>query len=685
MKHNKPISIVLFFTLALSFTFFTAACDLTGSDPKIEAVITIVDQAPPIGVPVELDGRESVYEGTNPVFTWRMDVPDGSSSAIADPSAQVTSFTPDMEGDYIVTLTVVAEGVEDSRTITIAVGGGDVVISNNISSDVTFYSANRYIVTSSITVSNARLTIQPGTEIRFDQGTSLTFGSDGIIDADGTEDDPIIFTGTEKSRGWWNGIVFRGTTHPHNLLNHVIIEYGGREAFHSSTEPANLTIARSVSSNIASVTLTNSILRRSAGFGLFMHANGSMPDSGDNLYTENALGPAFVDASSLHYLDSGSDYTGNDSDNDAVHVEGNSISQNFSWQALNVPYFVRGDISITNSQFSIARGATFLFDAERRMVIGSGSVITMSGTEDEPITFSASQQTPGWWQGMVIIGTTHPNNIMEHVNIEYGGRSAYHSSTEPANLTIARSVSSNIASVTLRNSTMSNSAGYGLFLHENGSMQGSENNTYTDNDEGPVRAYTSGAHYFDSESSFSGNGSNDYVWINANTQSQSATWQALDVPYAMMGESRVNSGSFTIAPGAEFAFDVAAGLILSGDVTLTIEGTAAEPIIFTGMEQSPGWWKGVYVIGTQQPNNKMEHVIIEYAGSSAWHSSVQPANLVVGRSVSSNYARLDLRNSTMRFSNGQGLHVHEGSQINNDVCEVNEFQGNASDGCAVME
>ena len=673
----------LLFTLA----FFSTSCDalLGTDDPAIEAVITVEDASPPVGFPVTLDGRQSVFEGNNPVFSWSMQTPEGSSAVIAEPSAQVTSFVPDVVGDYIVSLSVSAEGVEDSQTITISAGGGDVVISSNITSDMTFYSANRYMVSNSILLSNARLVIEPGTEIRFDQGTGFVIGSDGIIVADGTEDDPILFTGTNQSRGWWHGITFRGTTHPHNLLNYVIIEYGGGEAYHSSTEPANLTIARSVSSYIASVTLTNSILRHSAGFGLFLHANGSMPDSGDNVFTENALGPAAVDASSLHFLDSGSDYTGNDSGNDSVQVVGNSISQNFSWQALNVPYFVRGDISITNSEFSIAPGATFLFDAEREFLIGSGSVINIAGTEDAPITFSASQKTPGWWKGIVIIGTTHPNNIMGHVVIEYAGRSAYHGSTEPANLTIARSVSTNMASVTLTNSVLRHSAGYGLFLHNNGRIQGSENNIYTENAEGPVRAYASGVHYFDSGSSYSGNGANDYVWINGDTQNQSVTWQALDVPYGMMGESTVNSGNFIIQPGAEFSFDVNAGLILGGDVSLSIAGTAAEPIIFTAMDKSPGWWKGVYVIGTRQPNNKMEHVIIEYGGSSAWHSSVQPANLVVGRSVSTNYARLELRNSTLRFSSGQGLHVHSGSEINNDVCAVNVFEGNASEGCVVME
>jgi len=81
----------------------------------------------------------------------------------------------------------------------------------------------------------------------------------------------------------------------------------------------------------------------------------------------------------------------------------------------------------------------------------------------------------------------------------------------------------------------------------------------------------------------------------------------------------------------------------------------------------------------------MEHVIIEYGGSNAWHSSVEPANLTVGRSISSNNALMTLQNSTLRYSDGHGLYVHVGSEINDDVCEVNMFEGNASDGCTVLE
>ncbi len=685
MIHLRP-TFILFFAFTLSLSLFITACDdIIGSDdPDIEAVIAVEDPAPPIGVPVVLDASESVYEGNEPVFSWSMETPAGSSASIEDPSSEVTTFIPDVEGDYIVTLTVSAEGVEDSRTVTIAAGSGDVVVSNDITEDMVFFSANRYIITDNITLRDARLVIQPGTEVRFDQGTGLRIDSDGILDADGTEQEPILFTGTSQSRGWWNGLYFRGTTHPHNLLNYVIIEYGGGEAQHSSTDPANLTVSRSISSYAASVTLTNSILQHSGGFGLFLHANGSMPDSGNNVYTANADGPAAVDAARLHYLDDNSDYTGNDEGKNVVHVIGNTVEENVIWQSLNAPYFVADDISVSDAEFTIEPGATFYFDAEKRFRLHSGTVFTIAGTEDDPITFTGSEQTPGWWEGVSVVGTTHPNNIMEHVIIEYAGRAAFHSSTAPANLTVSRSISSYAASLTLKNSTLRNGAGVGLFLHHHGSLPNSTENTFTGNAEGPAMAFTSGAHYFDDASTYSGN-DNDYLWIMGDTQDESVTWQALDVPYGMMDDSRVENNDFTIDPGAEFAFDVNAGLELGGDISFTIVGTANDPIVFTGTEKSAGWWKGIFVTQTQQPNNEMEHVTIEYGGSNSWHSSVEPANLTVGRSISSYNARMALSNSTLQFSDGHGLYVHSGSQINSDVCDVNEYQDNASDDCVVME
>lgn len=690
MNFSKRIYLYLFAALFVFSSVWVAGCDLIdgSDDPDIKAKITVQSVTPPVGVPVELDAGESVYEGRNPEFTWSLEAPSGSNAVIAAPNSEKTSFYPDMTGDYLVTLRVKAEGVEDSQTLTLVVGGGDVPISSDITNDFTFFSENRYLITQSITLRDARLIIQPGTEIRFDQGTGFTVGSDGIIVADGTDDEPILFTGTQKTRGWWDGVFFSGTTHPHNLLNHVIIEYGGREQQHSSTRPANLTLSRSISGNIASVTITNSTFRNSAGYGLFLHENGRMPESFNNTYTKNATGAAAVDAASLHYLDAESTYSGNDQDSDFVLVLGNSISSGVAWQALDVPCFVQGEISVSSSDFAEFRihpGAAFHFDTDGGFIIRENVILALAGTEENPILFTGSEKTPGWWKGIYVIETTHPNNLIEHIIVEYAGKEAFHGSTEPANLTIARDITRNEASVTIKNSTFRHGHGYGLFLHNNGRMPDSKENRYSHNRQGAVGTFTNVAHYFDAGSDYSGN-EKDYVWIRGNTLSQSADWQALNVPYGMKGVSTVRGEiDFVIKPGATFKFDAFAGLVLDDGIKLTIAGTASSPILFTAIQETPGWWKGIHILGTLHVNNNVEHIIVEYGGHEAWHSSLEKANLSIGRSISRNNARVTIKDSHFRFSNGQGLHVHSGSEVNADVCVVNVFQGNTADGCVVVE
>lgn len=545
-------------------------------------------------------------------------------------------------------------------------------LSGTVDGDLTLTSNVLYRVVGDVTVRNgATMTIEPGTRIEFESDTGLQVYSDGRLSAIGTVDAPIIFTGTSESPGWWDGIYFNDARHPDNVLDWVVIEYGGAGAWHSSTRPANLTVGRS--SYQASVTVTNTALRHSGGFGLFLHANGAMPGSGDNTYASNASGPAELHASSAHFLDSGSSFEGDD----PVRVLGNRVDGEVTWQAIEVPYRMAGATDV-RERLTIDAGATFHFEAEGALTFGSGSVVRALGTSGAPIVFSGTQQQPGWWQGIYINQTTHPDNLMEHVVIEYAGGSAFHSSTSPANLTVARS--SYEASVTLRNSILRHGAGLGMFLHARGELPGSASNAYTENADGPVGLYAGDAHFMDSGSSFTGNGE-DYVWMIGNTVERDVTWQALDAPYGVRGTAQARNAELTIAPGANIAFDAEAGLVFGSGSTVRAVGTADSPIVFTGTQQQAGWWQGVWITQTTHPSNEMSHVVIEYGGNSAYHSSTQPANLTVARS--SYDAALSLTHSTFRNSAGAGVFVHSRGSVNADICSANAFSGNAGADCTV--
>jgi hypothetical protein len=101
--------------------------------------------------------------------------------------------------------------------------------------------------------------------------------------------------------------------------------------------------------------------------------------------------------------------------------------------------------------------------------------------------------------------------------------------------------------------------------------------------------------------------------------------------------------TLTVQPGVEVRFGVNASMVVEG--RLTAIGTAAAPIVFTGVVAEPGSWAGIWLRGpttTAPAQATLEHVVVEYGGRAG-------ANLVVQR------AQLALSQGTLRHSNTDGL------------------------------
>ena len=104
------------------------------------------------------------------------------------------------------------------------------VVSTHIVTDTVWTLAGSpYEVTTDIQVlPGAELTVEPGVEVRFAQQAMLDVR--GKIRATGTITDPILFTGSTQTPGWWDGIHVSGITGAPNVgsvFDHVTIEYGG--------------------------------------------------------------------------------------------------------------------------------------------------------------------------------------------------------------------------------------------------------------------------------------------------------------------------------------------------------------------------------------------------------------------------------------------------------------------------
>ena len=664
-------------------------CDdgvLDANDPdqptvEVSASFSVNPSSPQMGDQVTLDGTSSTVSGAPGLsYAWTLTSPSGSSSTLQDAESSVTTFTADTEGSYDISLVVSAGGATDRTTRGFDVVALDVVeLSGTITENTTLTATTLYRVVGNVRVSSGTLTIEPGTVIEFEEGTLLRFDNGTVIVADGTAAEPILFTGTQQTPGWWQGIWLEDTQNPNNVMDHVTIEYGGSETMHSSAAPANLLLGRNLGRE-SSLALTNSTLRHSGGWGLLLFSGSDLLSAGNNTYTQNATAPAGVFSDNLHYLDSSSTFTGNLNGNDFVTVSGNSVTADVTWPALDVPFDMAFQTDV-HSNLAIAAGAQFAFRFEAGLVFREGSVIRAQGTADAPIVFTGMEQTPGWWQGIWLEDTSNPNNVMDHVVVEYGGRSAFHSSTQPANLTFGRNLG-RISSLAITNSTFRHSSGTGVYVYAGSSLAGSQDNTFTQNETSPIELSASEIHQLDGGSSFTGNAEgNDFVSVAGNTAAGTVSWQALDVPYRMDNRTSVEA-DLTIDPGATFAFALDASLVFRAGSVVRAEGTAANPIVFTGAESTKGWWQGIWLEDTPNPNNTMSNVVIAYGGRSAFHGSLEPANLALGRSLGRE-SSLDLTDSTLRDSAGHGLFAHADSSINGDVCsgDGNTFNANEGPDC----
>lgn len=379
------------------------------------------------------------------------------------------NYNSENPGDYSFTASIVGlTGAEADVTVRVK---ELVLLDNNISANTVLTNDKTYRVVSNITVS-ASLEIEPGTTIQFTEGRRMRFDSGSLINAVGTEDNMILFTGTVKQPGWWDGIQVRNTENPGNIMDYVIIEYGGGDNFESNVEPANLVIGGRITTG--RLQLSNSIIRESAGFGLDVRKETNLDGFSNNTITENNLNPIRVKGDVMHFLDSDSDFTGNSIDM-ILAIAGDSFADATSndiidddmartWSKLNVPYNIELPWVINNSEISIMPGAEFVFNSNAYFRFFEGSRLIAAGTEEDKILFTGASKSPGSWRGIQI--RSLEDNIIDHAIFEYGGNGTFESNLEEVNLIVGGRLAEDNGRLTLTNTELRDSSGFGLEVRE---------------------------------------------------------------------------------------------------------------------------------------------------------------------------------------------------------------------------
>lgn len=260
---------------------------------------------------------------------------------------------------------------------------------------------------------NNLLTLQAGVTLQFLPSAKLYVTTNGQLQSLGTAEDPVIFTGTTKIRGSWDGIQFTNSNND-NIIDHTIVEYAGGDS-------GNTTGAIGIFSS-GKLTLSNSEIRLNNNFGFEFYHGAEVIFSNNFIHGNTA--PGTLSVNDVMLLDNQSTYTGNDTDQ--IYLSSSNtwtISRDISLNNLGLPYrWDQGVPTSINHQLTINEGVEVNFTAGSGINIDDDGAFTINGTAQAPVILTSLQALAGSWDGIQINSNSVANNF-SHAIIEYAGDS----------------------------------------------------------------------------------------------------------------------------------------------------------------------------------------------------------------------------------------------------------------------
>ncbi len=374
------------------------------------------------------------------------------------------------------------------------------------------------LVTADLTIAGtyttpASLTIEPGVTLRLQTDRSLVVASSnqqGTLIAQGIAGEEILFTSAAAApqAGDWRWLSFLDGTTAATVLEHVIVEYGGRgNRAAINDNDATITLRDVEVRDVlwdgfralqSSPTLERVTVSQAGRYGVFLDASGtsqspsltdveaispanygvyatgavdatlqdSIIDNGvffDSATAQPALTNVTIDNYDGFPLRIGADSPGdiiglilNDTAVDSViELIGETLSQDTVWGDFGIPYrVISGDVIVAGDSSSarfltIAPAVAAQFHTTGRLQIGSGSnlgALVASGTDLAPIVLTRDPANVEW-EGLYFADATDDElSILAQCIVEFGGRSLL------ANVRVDSS-SPVIADCTIQNST----------------------------------------------------------------------------------------------------------------------------------------------------------------------------------------------------------------------------------------
>lgn len=267
-----------------------------------------------------------------------------------------------------------------------------------------------YLVTCRLNI-NDDVTIEPGVVIEFEKNTGFSIKSEGSLKAIGSQNNKIIFRGTQPNKGHWDGLFFDYSNNANNILDHVVVRDGGGRARSNRSQGGVSVYAQS------SLTLKNSTINNNEKYGF----SGSIANFNslviENNTFENNEYPVLINTRNLHF------FKNNNFENNQNQVilvdEYQVVEGDITWNKADVPYRVEGSFDM-GKVLTIQPGVVIQMPQDGTLKIRETGGLIAVGTSQDPIIFTSTTQAAKAWNG-IYVSSKYAGNTIAHAEIHYSG------------------------------------------------------------------------------------------------------------------------------------------------------------------------------------------------------------------------------------------------------------------------
>ncbi|MCG8702254.1 MAG: right-handed parallel beta-helix repeat-containing protein, partial [Bacteroidales bacterium] len=330
------------------------------------------------------------------------------------------------------------------------------------------WSGDTHLIQGTVVLNDLILTIEPGCIVLFDIDAELIIGDSlpTAIIANGTEEEPIIFTSVNKEDalpGDWEYVKFMENTDASTSLNHCKFLYGG----------GNFSDIGIIHLSDCHISVENCEFAYSTHYGVTL---------GDGAYFDNFKNNTIRDCQSYAIKTEAKSVTSFERSNTIESDSGIFITDEYfkerdiTWINHGVPYSFNDDFIIGapgGSKLRLEPGTVVRMGRNGSINVGlsqdePGTLIA-AGTETEPIVFTSenSLKSPGDWKYLWFDEGASSSTKLEYCLIEYGG--GY---TENTGMVEIRNCKINMDNCTIKRSKQ-----YGINAYIEGGFESFSGNT----------------------------------------------------------------------------------------------------------------------------------------------------------------------------------------------------------------